>query len=165
MTGLRATIGRLIGGAAIEIPGAPPAEFSVAPSDPAHLGRLLSFASEHGLSVLPWGSGTHQGFGGRITPDIVVATSGLDGIHAWEPDDLTVVVGAGCTVSVLAGRLSERRQTRSCPSPMGLRPSVAWSQPACRGGAAFATGPLATGCSRSRSSPGTGASCAPARRW
>jgi glycolate oxidase FAD binding subunit len=111
VTGLRSTLGRLIGGAAAEITGAPPAEFSVAPSEAEQLGRLLAFASEHGLTVLPWGSGTHQGFGGRVSPDIVVATSGFGGIRVWEPDDLTVVVGAGCTTADLADRLAERRQS------------------------------------------------------
>lgn len=115
MTGIRSTLGSLFGGERAEIPDAPDAELTVAPQQPEQLTRLLEFASEHGLAVLPWGSGTHQGFGAAVDPDIVVSTSNFSGVDAWEPDDLTVVVGAGTSLAELADRLATRRQTAVLP--------------------------------------------------
>ena len=37
---------------------------------------ILSLASAHRLTVLVWGGGTHQGYGYRVDPDVVLSTSG-----------------------------------------------------------------------------------------
>lgn len=115
MTGLRSTLGKLVGGSAVEIDGAPAADLSVAPESPDQIAKLLDFASEHGLTVLPWGSGRHQGFGGRIDPDVIVSTSRLAGIAEWHPDDLTVVLGSGTTLGVLHDEISTRPQSAILP--------------------------------------------------
>jgi glycolate oxidase FAD binding subunit len=115
MTGLRSTLGKMFGGAAVEVPGVPEADLVVAPSSPQEVARLLDFASEHGLVVLAWGAGTHQGYGGRVDPDVVITTSGFDQIVDWQPDDLTVVVGSGVTLGTLDGLLAERRQSAVLP--------------------------------------------------
>lgn len=115
MTGLRGTLGRMFGGASVEIEGAPPAELVVAPESAEQVARLLDFCSEHGLVVLPWGAGTHQGYGGRIDPDVVISTERFEGVEVWSPGDLTVVVGAGTTLGALAGHIGARGQSAILP--------------------------------------------------
>jgi len=112
---LRGSLGKLFGDSAADVPGAPEAELVIAPSTTDELARLLAFASEHGLTVLPWGAGTHQGFGRRIVPDVVVATTGFDAIEAWEPEDLTVVTGTGVTLDGLDQHIRRRRQSAVLP--------------------------------------------------
>jgi hypothetical protein len=58
---------------------------------------VMAAATDGRAVVVPWGGGTHQGLGRRVYPDVVLATSPLDRIVAWEPEDLTVVVEAGVT--------------------------------------------------------------------
>ncbi len=94
---------------------APDAEIMVAPGSSEEVGHILEYASENSLRVLVWGSGTHQGYGDPVQPDILLLTAGLDNVAAWEPDDLTVVVGAGATVGPLEERLAERGQTAVLP--------------------------------------------------
>jgi glycolate oxidase FAD binding subunit len=93
------------------ITGAPPAELTVAPTKVDELASILSFASANRLRVLIWGGGSHQGFGYRVDPDVVLSTRRLEGVVAWEPDDLTVVVAAGTRVDHLEHVLSERGQS------------------------------------------------------
>jgi hypothetical protein len=97
------------------IDGAPAAEITVAPRSFTEAAQVLDLASGHGLRVLVWGGGEHQGLGGRVEPDIVLSTAGLDRITAWQPDDLTVVVEAGVSVAELETRLAERGQTALLP--------------------------------------------------
>lgn len=115
MTGLRGTLGRMFGGSSVEIDGAPGADLTVAPDGAEQVARLLDFCSEHGLTVLPWGSGSHQGLGGRVDPDVVVSTEKFAGIETWNPDDLTVVVGAGTSLGTLAGHIGARAQSAVLP--------------------------------------------------
>jgi glycolate oxidase FAD binding subunit len=115
MTGLRSTLGKLFGGSRIEIEGAPAAELVVAPDSADQIARLLDFASEHRLTVLPWGAGSHQGFGGRIEPDVIVSSSNLAGIIEWNPEDLTVVVGGGISLGGLDEAIAPRRQSAVLP--------------------------------------------------
>ncbi len=93
------------------IPGAPSAEFTVAPTDSDEVAAILSLASSVGLSVLVWGGGSHQGYGYRVDPDIVLTTQRLEGVVAWEPDDMTVVVAGGTRVDHLEQVLAERGQS------------------------------------------------------
>ncbi len=81
------------------------------PASVEELAETLSQASSEGRTVLVWGGGTHQGYGYRVSPDLVVFTDGLATIVEWEPDDLTVVVEGGMTVAGLESRLATRGQT------------------------------------------------------
>ena len=94
---------------------APECEFVVAPTSADEVGRVLEHASEQSKRVLVWGSGTHQGYGHPVEPDIVLLTGALDALVAWEPDDLTVVVGAGMKIGPLEERLAEGGQTAVLP--------------------------------------------------
>jgi glycolate oxidase FAD binding subunit len=93
------------------VPGLPPAELAAAPSTIEQMASLLAAASAAKARALIWGGGQHQGFGGRIQPDLVISTSGLDRVIAWEPEDLTLVVEAGARAATVEDLLSQRRQT------------------------------------------------------
>lgn len=97
--------------AAGAVEGLPAADISVAPESAEEAGQILDLASEHGLSVLVWGGGTHQGLGGRVTPDLVMSTARLDRVVDWQPEDLTVTVEAGVRVADLESQLAVRNQS------------------------------------------------------
>jgi hypothetical protein len=102
-----------------DVQGLPDADLTAAPTSPAELAELLAEASAGGLKVLVWGGGTHQGLGHRVEPDLVISTSRLNRLIAWEPDDMTVVVEAGMGVADLESRLAARNQTAILPENGG----------------------------------------------
>ncbi len=102
-----------------ELPGAPACEAIVAPGNPAEFGRLLEICSEEGRRVLVWGAGTHQGYGHRVEPDVVVSLTDMARLIDWQPGDLTVVAEAGLTVAQLEAKLETRGQTAVLPEHPG----------------------------------------------
>lgn len=103
----------------VDLEDAPDALIKLAPKSPHDAAAVLRHASEHGLGVQVWGGGTRQGFGSPPPPDIVMATGRLDQVEAWEPDDLTLVVGAGAGVADIEALLSEQSQTAVLPEVPG----------------------------------------------
>lgn len=91
--------------------GIPAAEVAVAPANLADAARVLDHASEQGAAVLVWGGGTHQGYGARVRPDIVLSTENLTRIVAYEPADMTAVVEAGVPVAALEEAVGAHRQS------------------------------------------------------
>jgi glycolate oxidase FAD binding subunit len=91
----------------------------VAPADVATLATVMREASEARLVVQVVGGGTRQGYGSPPRPDIVLDMAGLSGIEEWDPDDLTVTVGAGTKVADLEAELSGRSQTAVLPEAPG----------------------------------------------
>lgn len=75
------------------------------------LADLLRTATEERTPVSVWGGGTHRDIGYQPSTDSVVSVSALAGIVDWEPDDLTVVVGAGTRVADLEAELAARGQS------------------------------------------------------
>jgi len=65
------------------------------------------------------GGGSHRGIGYPVTSDVILSTSGLDRVVAWEPDDLTVVVEAGVLVEELEEMLASKGQTALLPEQPG----------------------------------------------
>jgi len=57
------------------------------------------------------GGGTHAGMGYQVDSDVVLSTSRLNQVVAWEPEDLTVVVEAGVLVEELEEMLASKGQT------------------------------------------------------
>lgn len=91
----------------------------VAPADTGELASLLQGASRDHRSVRVAGAGTHSGYGTPELPDLVVSTENLHRVIAWEPDDLTVVVGAGAAVADVEAVLAERNQSMVLPERPG----------------------------------------------
>ncbi|MDH5373998.1 MAG: FAD-dependent oxidoreductase, partial [Acidimicrobiia bacterium] len=85
-----------------EFPGV---DVTVAPTSFDEVGVILDTASEHHLRTLIWGGGTHQGYGGRVDPVIVLSTANLNRIVDFQPEDLTVTVEAGVRVEDLETHL------------------------------------------------------------
>lgn len=65
------------------------------------------------------GGGSHRGIGNPVISDVVLSTSRLDRVVAWEPDDLTVVVEAGVLVEELEQMLASKGQTALLPEQPG----------------------------------------------
>jgi glycolate oxidase FAD binding subunit len=91
----------------------------VAPSSVEDLAKVLGHATEEQRVVNVVGGGTRQGYGSPPPPDLVLEMSGLAGIEEWDPDDLTVTVGAGTQVAELEAALAERSQTAVLPEVPG----------------------------------------------
>jgi glycolate oxidase FAD binding subunit len=101
-----------VGAASAEdaIAGVPP-KLVVVPGSESDLAEALRLISESGLSAIPRGGGTKIGWGNPPScADVVLQTARLNEIteHAWA--DLTVSVGAGCTIETLQETLARHGQ-------------------------------------------------------
>ena len=90
-----------------------------APSSVEDLTGILKGATEEQRVVNVVGGGTRQGYGSPPPAALVVEMTGLAGIEVWDPDDLTVTVGAGTPVAELEAALAERAQTAVLPEVPG----------------------------------------------
>ncbi len=91
----------------------------IAPADIDELASTLRHATEKSAMVQVVGGGTRQGYGAPPPPDIVLDMSRLSGVEAWDPDDLTVTLGAGTPVAELEAMLAARSQTAVLPEVPG----------------------------------------------
>ena len=98
---------------------APAVDVTVAPASFDDVGVILDTASEHHLRTLIWGGGTHQGYGGRLDPVIVLSTANLNRVVDFQPEDLTVTVEAGVRVEDLEAHLAEHGLTAVLPEIPG----------------------------------------------
>jgi glycolate oxidase FAD binding subunit len=83
----------------------------IVPGSESELAEALRLVSEAGLAVIPRGGGTKLGWGNPPSrADIILSMARLNEIteHAWA--DLTVSVGAGCTIQKLQETLAEHGQ-------------------------------------------------------
>lgn len=103
-----------------EVARAPNAELTVAPRNSQDVASILRHASESQLNVQVWGGGTRSGYGAPPNPDIIMSMENLGEVEVWEPDDLTLVVGAGAPVEKIEKMLSERHQTAVLPEVPGI---------------------------------------------
>ena len=88
------------------------ASIVVAPSSVEDIARVINVAASHAASIVPVGSGsTLKG----STADIALSTHRLAGIIDYQPDDLTIVVGAGARLVDLEAELAERWHTAVLP--------------------------------------------------
>lgn len=104
---------------ATELEGLPPSDLLVAPASIEEAENILDLACEYQLKAVVWGGGTHQGFGGRIDPDLIISTTRLNRLVDWQPEDFTVTIEAGMTVAQLEAMLAERGQTAVLPEAPG----------------------------------------------
>ncbi len=81
------------------------------PASVQQIQKLLAFAADRKLSVIPAGSGTKLGIGNvPETVDLVLSTQRLNGMVEYEPADLTVTVQAGMRLANLQMQLGENAQ-------------------------------------------------------
>jgi glycolate oxidase FAD binding subunit len=83
----------------------------IVPGGESELAEALRLVSEAGLAVIPRGGGTKLGWGNPPSrADVILSMARLNEIteHAWA--DLTVSVGAGCTIQKLQETLAEHGQ-------------------------------------------------------
>jgi glycolate oxidase FAD binding subunit len=89
------------------------------PEDVDDVVRIVKAATESGTPVRVWGGGTRQRMGAAPGEGWTVSTARLGQIEVWEPDDLTVVAGAGIGVGELEARLATKNQTAVMPERPG----------------------------------------------
>jgi glycolate oxidase FAD binding subunit len=92
----------------------------IVPTGVDEVASVLREATASGSVVQVVGGGTRQGYGAPHPADLMLEMSGLSGIEEWDPDDLTVTVGAGTPVAELEGELSTRSQTAVLPEVPGV---------------------------------------------
>ena len=89
------------------IAGVAPA-VAVEPASADEVAAVLRFANEHGLNVVPAGGFTHQQTGNKPAQvDVLLSTRRLTEVEHYDPGDLTVGVGAGCTVAQLTSMVAK----------------------------------------------------------
>lgn len=107
------------GGAAMDytIQGHIP-RYVVLPANVEQLAAVMAACHHAGAVVIPWGGGTKQNRGYlRSVPDVVVATRRLTGVTRYEPEDLTIGIGAGATLAELQAILAEHGQMLPLDAP------------------------------------------------
>jgi FAD/FMN-containing dehydrogenase len=89
----------------------------VFPRDPQQVSQVVTYASQKGLALLPWGSGSKMGAGNppkRI--DLVVCTSRLDQLLDVDTANLTLTAQAGVTFHTVQSVLAS--QENRCYLPL-----------------------------------------------
>ncbi|MFI5088104.1 MAG: FAD-binding oxidoreductase [Terriglobales bacterium] len=81
---------------------------AVTPASADEVAGILRFANEHGLSVVPAGGFTQQQVG-NLPPqiDVLLFTTRLTAVEHYDVGDLTVGIGAGCTVAQLSAMVAK----------------------------------------------------------
>jgi glycolate oxidase FAD binding subunit len=102
-----------------EIDGAPEG-LHLVPAGVEDLVRIVKAASADSVPLRVWGGGTRQKMGHPPPRGWVVSTRKLSQIEVWEPDDLTVVAGAGIGVGDLESQLAVKSQTAVLPENPGF---------------------------------------------
>ena len=81
------------------------------PATPAEAAAALVEADDNGLAVAPLGGRTALALGRPLARyDVALDLAALDGVAAYEPDDLTVTVEAGMPLGRLQAELAEHGQ-------------------------------------------------------
>ena len=111
-----------------------------APATPAEAACLVLLARERGWAIVPFGGGTWIQFGSAPTRfDLAISTRRLTRVVDYQPDDMTVTVEPGVTLSVLAQTLERRQQILPLDPPLPSRATAGGTV------AAAASGPWRAG--------------------
>jgi len=104
-------------------PAAPQAV--VFPTDESEISRVLAFAWEKGLGVVPWGGGAHQSLGTLPTQyDVAIDLGRMDRLLEHEPADMTATAQAGIRVAELQRRLAVHGQFLPLDPPLADRATL-----------------------------------------
>lgn len=102
-----------------DLPNVPEGALAVAPGSVEELAGLLRESSEAERSVQVRGGGSRLGYGTHLPPDVVLSMERFDQVVSWDPDDMTVVVGAGMPIERLEAMVAERSLTTVLPEIPG----------------------------------------------
>lgn len=80
---------------------------AVTPASADEIVAILRFANEQGLNVVPAGGFTQQHIG-NVQPqvDVLLYTTRLTAVEHYDAGDLTIGIGAGCTVAQLSSKVA-----------------------------------------------------------
>lgn len=93
---------------------------AVRPAGPEEAARVLALAAAEGLAVCPRGRGGAVELGNPPSRvDLVLDCSRLDRVVEYSPEDMVATVGAGITLSALAGTLEPHGQRLPLDPPGG----------------------------------------------
>jgi glycolate oxidase FAD binding subunit len=83
---------------------------AVTPASVDEIAAIMHFANENGLSVVPAGGLTQQQSGTRPPQvDVLLYTTRLTEVEHYDPGDLTIGIGAGCTITQLSAKVAADR--------------------------------------------------------
>jgi D-lactate dehydrogenase (cytochrome) len=83
------------------------------------LSAVLRTCYQAAVSVVPWGGGTQQAIGTlRHAPDVIVVTRRLTGVVRYNPDTLSLSVGAGMTLAEIQQLLAPQQQWFPFDAPL-----------------------------------------------
>ncbi len=95
------------------------------PTSPVGLSQALNDCSRDGLPVSPVGGRTRVAIGGPLARyDVALDMTGLAGLVAHDPGDLTATVQAGITISALQAELAKHGQFVAWDTPLPDRATV-----------------------------------------
>ncbi len=90
------------------------------PADGAAAAAVLADAAQEGRRVRPLGGGTKRGWGAVVPePEVELSTAALDAIVAYDPGDLTAVLGAGLPLARAQEAFAEHGQALALDPPDG----------------------------------------------
>ena len=112
------------GSDAYDVDGLRP-ETLLRPEDIRELGSLLAYLNSQSLATAPRGGGTRMTLGNAIRRlDAVVDLSGMNGVVAHNPGDLTLTVEAGITLEAVQATLAPHGQFLALDAPLPGRATV-----------------------------------------
>ncbi|MGA2904421.1 MAG: FAD-binding oxidoreductase [Candidatus Korobacteraceae bacterium] len=98
---------------------------AVEPASTEEIAAILHFANEHGLSVVPAGGFTQQQTGNVPSHiDVLLYTSRLTEVEHYDPGDLTIGIGAGCTIAHLSSKVGADGLLFAGDAPLPERATV-----------------------------------------
>lgn len=103
----------------VDIADVPGSAMAIAPKTVRDIEAIFRYCEEKDLVIQVRGGGTHSGYGRPPSPNFVMSMERMNDVEVWEPDDLTIVVGAGARVETVEAMLAERNQTLVMPERPG----------------------------------------------
>lgn len=97
----------------------------VAPRDEPALARTMAEAQEAGLAVIAIGAGEHRGIGNVPEAyDVALSLARMDGVVAYEPDDLTITLQPGVRLDDVQTLLGQHHQFLPLDPPGGVEATI-----------------------------------------
>jgi glycolate oxidase FAD binding subunit len=101
------------------------ARLHVAPATPQQVADVLKFANSKHLVVAPNGGGTKQAIGAQPAQvDVVLETRRLRSLLFYDPGDLTIGLGAGCTTGFAQDTVAANRQLLPLDSQLSTHATI-----------------------------------------